>query len=153
MNAHGRDVGSPSHIAARALRRALRTAGASSVGVHFVAGGRRRTGALILARVQSAPLWRIVRFMDRHSDNFTAEMVAKAIGAYAGGSGSTARGMHVAGEVAAPMLGDDASLVHLADGSGLSHANRTTASATRPPARGAPRPTRRSRSRSRTPSA
>ena len=37
--------------------------------------------------------------------------------------------MHVAGEVAAPMLGDDASLVHLADGSGLSHANRTTASA------------------------
>ncbi len=27
------------------------------------------------------------------------------------------------------MLGDDASLIHLADGSGLSHANRTTASA------------------------
>ena len=82
------------------------------------------------------PLWRIVRFMDRHSDNFTAEMVAKAIGAYAGGSGTTARGMHVAGEVAAPMLGDDASLVHLADGSGLSHANRTTAGGAREAARG-----------------
>ena len=67
--------------------------------------------------------------MDRHSDNFTAEMVAKAMGAYAGGSGTTQRGMHVAGEVAAPMLGADATLVHLADGSGLSHANRTTASA------------------------
>jgi D-alanyl-D-alanine carboxypeptidase/D-alanyl-D-alanine-endopeptidase (penicillin-binding protein 4) len=56
-------------------------------------------------------------------------MVAKAIGAYAGGSGTTARGMRVAGEVAAPMLGADAALLHLADGSGLSHADRTTASA------------------------
>ena len=37
--------------------------------------------------------------------------------------------MRVTGEVAAPMLGDDASLIHLADGSGLSYANRTTASA------------------------
>ena len=97
--------------------------------MRFVAGGRAPKGALVLGRVQSEPLWRIVRFMDRHSDNFTAEMVAKAIGAYAGGSGTTARGMHVAGEVAAPMLGEDAALVHLADGSGLSHANRTTASA------------------------
>ena len=125
---NGRDVASPSHSAARALRRALARAGVQ-VGVRFVAGGRAPKGALVLARVQSEPLWQIVRFMDRHSDNFTAEMVAKAIGAYAGGSGTTARGMHVAGEVAAPMLGEDASLVHLADGSGLSHANRTTAGA------------------------
>jgi D-alanyl-D-alanine carboxypeptidase/D-alanyl-D-alanine-endopeptidase (penicillin-binding protein 4) len=94
-----------------------------------VAGGRAPKGALVLARTQSEPLWRIVRFMDRHSDNFTAEMVAKAIGHYAGGDGTTARGMHVAGEIAKPMLGEDAALVHLADGSGLSHANRTTASA------------------------
>ena len=125
---NGRDVASPSHSAARALRRALARAGVQ-IGVRFVAGGRAPKGALVLARVQSEPLWQIVRFMDRHSDNFTAEMVAKAIGAYAGGSGTTARGMHVAGEVAAPMLGEDASLVHLADGSGLSHANRTTAGA------------------------
>jgi D-alanyl-D-alanine carboxypeptidase/D-alanyl-D-alanine-endopeptidase (penicillin-binding protein 4) len=128
VDANGRDVGSPSRNAARALRRALASAGVR-VGVRFVAGGRAPAGAPVLARVRSDPLWRIVRFMDRHSDNFTAEMVAKAIGAYAGGHGSTARGMHVAGEVAAPMLGDDAALVHLADGSGLSHANRTTASA------------------------
>jgi D-alanyl-D-alanine carboxypeptidase/D-alanyl-D-alanine-endopeptidase (penicillin-binding protein 4) len=124
----GKDVASPSRSAARALRRALAAAGVR-VGVRFVAGGRAPTGALVLGRVQSEPLWRIVRFMDRHSDNFTAEMVAKAIGAYAGGSGTTARGMRVAGEVAAPMLGEDAPFVHLADGSGLSHANRTTAGA------------------------
>ena len=135
VDANGQDVASPSHSAARALRRALAHAGVK-VGVRFVAGGRAPKGALVLGRVQSEPLWRIVRFMDRHSDNFTAEMVAKAIGAYAGGSGTTARGMHVAGEVAAPMLGDDASLVHLADGSGLSHANRTTAECARAAARG-----------------
>jgi D-alanyl-D-alanine carboxypeptidase/D-alanyl-D-alanine-endopeptidase (penicillin-binding protein 4) len=128
VNANGKAVGSPPRSAARALRRALAAAGVK-VGVRFVAGGRAPAGAFVLARTQSAPLWRIVRFMDRHSDNFTAEMVAKAIGAYAGGSGTTARGMHVAGEVTAPMIGEDAPLVHLADGSGLSHANRTTASA------------------------
>jgi serine-type D-Ala-D-Ala carboxypeptidase/endopeptidase (penicillin-binding protein 4) len=128
VDASGHDVVSPARAAARALRRALAHAGVH-VGVRFVAGGRAPKGALVLARTQSEPLWRIVRFMDRHSDNFTAEMVAKAMGAYAGGSGTTQRGMHVAGEVTAPMLGDDATLVHLADGSGLSHANRTTASA------------------------
>jgi len=128
VTTNGRDVASPPHSAARALRRALAREGVQ-VGVRFVGGGRAPTGALVLGRVQSDPLWQIVRFMDRHSDNFTAEMVAKAIGAYAGGSGTTARGMHVAGEVAAPMLGDDAPFVHLADGSGLSHANRTTAGA------------------------
>jgi D-alanyl-D-alanine carboxypeptidase/D-alanyl-D-alanine-endopeptidase (penicillin-binding protein 4) len=128
VTANGRDVDSPSYAAARALRRALRAAGVQ-VGVRFVAGGKAPRGAFVLGRVQSEPLWRIVRFMDRHSDNFTAEMVAKAIGAYAGGSGTTARGMHVAGEVAAPMLGEDAALVNLADGSGLSHLNRTTAGA------------------------
>ena len=74
---NGRDVASPSHSAARALRRALAAAGVQ-VGVRFVAGGRAPKGALVLGRVQSVPLWRIVRFMDRHSDNFTAEMVAKA---------------------------------------------------------------------------
>jgi serine-type D-Ala-D-Ala carboxypeptidase/endopeptidase (penicillin-binding protein 4) len=128
LNANGKEVANPSHRAARALRRALAAAGVT-VGVRFVAGGRAPQGAIALGRTQSEPLWRIVRFMDRHSDNFTAEMVAKAIGAYAGGSGSTARGMRVAGDVAAPMLGEDASLVHLVDGSGLSHDNRTTASA------------------------
>jgi serine-type D-Ala-D-Ala carboxypeptidase/endopeptidase (penicillin-binding protein 4) len=128
VTSDGKDVASPSHSAARALRKALAGVGVQ-VGVRFVAGGKAPKGSLVLGRVQSDPLWRIVRFMDRHSDNFTAEMVAKAIGAYAGGSGTTARGMHVAGEVAAPMVGVDASLVHLADGSGLSHSNRTTAGA------------------------
>ena len=129
VNANGHEVGNPARSAARALRKALAARGRAGRRALRRPAGARPRAPLVLARTQSAPLWRIVRFMDRHSDNFTAEMVAKAIGAYAGGSGTTARGMRVAGEVAAPMLGDDAPLVHLADGSGLSHANRTTASA------------------------
>jgi D-alanyl-D-alanine carboxypeptidase/D-alanyl-D-alanine-endopeptidase (penicillin-binding protein 4) len=128
VDARGRDVASPPRAAARAFRRALEGAGVS-VGVRYVGGGIAPKGSPVLAQSLSDPLWRILRFMDRHSDNFTAEMIAKAVGAHAGGAGTTARGMHVAGEIAAPMLGDDATLVHLADGSGLSHANRTTASA------------------------
>jgi D-alanyl-D-alanine carboxypeptidase/D-alanyl-D-alanine-endopeptidase (penicillin-binding protein 4) len=128
LTASGHDVGSPPRSAARAFRKALEAAGVQ-VGVRFVGGGQAPKGALVLASVHSEPLWQIVRFMDRHSDNFTAEMVAKAIGHYAGGSGTTERGMHVAAEVAKPLLGEDAAQLHLADGSGLSHANRTTASA------------------------
>lgn len=128
VTATGQDVANPARSAARALRKALHAAGVQ-VGVRFVGGGEAPKDALELGRVQSDPLWRIVRFMDRHSDNFTAEMVAKAVGHYAGGSGSTARGMQVADEVAKPMLGEDAAQLHLADGSGLSHRNRVTASA------------------------
>jgi D-alanyl-D-alanine carboxypeptidase/D-alanyl-D-alanine-endopeptidase (penicillin-binding protein 4) len=125
---NGQDVGSPPRSAARAFRKALAAAGVQ-VGVRFVGGGQAPKSAVALASVQSDPLWRIVQFMDRHSDNFTAEMVAKAIGHYAGGPGSTAHGMQVAAAVAKPLLGEDGAFLHLADGSGLSHANRTTASA------------------------
>jgi D-alanyl-D-alanine carboxypeptidase/D-alanyl-D-alanine-endopeptidase (penicillin-binding protein 4) len=128
VTATGQDVHNPWRSAARAFRKALATAGVR-VGVRFAGGGAAPETAVALGSVQSEQLWRILRFMDRHSDNFTAEMIAKAIGHYAGGDGSTARGMFVAGEAAKPLLGEDAALVHLADGSGLSHANRTTASA------------------------
>jgi serine-type D-Ala-D-Ala carboxypeptidase/endopeptidase (penicillin-binding protein 4) len=124
----GDDVSSPAGSAARALRKALAAVGVT-VAVPFVGGGAAPKDALVLGRVESKPLWKIVRFMDRNSDNFTAEMVAKAIGHYAGGEGTTARGMQVVGDVAKPLLGDDAAFVHLADGSGLSHEDRTTASA------------------------
>ncbi len=128
VNPAGRGVSSPARVAARALRRALGAAGVE-VGVRYVGGGVAPKGAPELAQVQSKALWRILQHMDRHSDNFTAEMVAKAIGAYTGKGGSTERGMLMASEITAPMLGDDAAHVHLADGSGLSHENRTTASA------------------------
>ena len=129
------DVASPSHSAARALRRALRAAGVQ-VGVRFVAGGQgarrarsssaacspSRSGGSCASWIATATTSR-PRWSPRRSGP-TPEAAARP-----------QRGMHVAGEVAAPMLGEDASLVHLADGSGLSHANRTTAERARAAAR------------------
>ena len=49
----------------------------------------------VLATIDSAPLAEIIEFMDRWSDNFTAEMVLKAIGYKVLGRGTTAAGAAV----------------------------------------------------------
>jgi serine-type D-Ala-D-Ala carboxypeptidase/endopeptidase (penicillin-binding protein 4) len=94
---------------------------------------RTRTGTLTttgipLARDLSAPLSDIVRFMGRESDNFTAEMLVKQLGALQEGRGSTAAGARVLRQALAdagvPLAG-----VRLADGSGLSQLDRLTAAA------------------------
>ena len=87
------------HRRARAAQGADRSRASRSAGV--VGDRQGAVGAPELGRVQSEPLWKIVRSMDRHSDNFTAEMVTKAVGALAGGSGTTARGMPSPATVAA----------------------------------------------------
>jgi D-alanyl-D-alanine carboxypeptidase/D-alanyl-D-alanine-endopeptidase (penicillin-binding protein 4) len=82
--------------------------------------------AVTLATVRSHRLSRLLRAMDADSDNFTAEMVLKAIGAEALGKGTTAAGAAVvrrdlaAGGV--PLAG-----VRIVDGSGLSRLDRVTA--------------------------
>ena len=96
----------------------------------------------------------IVRFMGRESDNFTAEMLVKQLGALYAGRGSTAAGARVIaatlGAAGVPLAG-----VRLADGSGLSGLDRLTAAASsrcsRPgsPSRRAARRVPRTRSRSR----
>jgi D-alanyl-D-alanine carboxypeptidase/D-alanyl-D-alanine-endopeptidase (penicillin-binding protein 4) len=86
---------------------------------------------LLLARDVSPPLARIVRFMGRESDNFTAELLVKHLGvldAPAGVPGTTARGLRVVRatieEAGVPLGG-----VRLVDGSGLARSNRITAAA------------------------
>jgi serine-type D-Ala-D-Ala carboxypeptidase/endopeptidase (penicillin-binding protein 4) len=79
--------------------------------------------------VRSAPLWRILHTMDRDSDDFISEMVLKTVGALGDGTGTTAAGVTVARSVLEQMIGADARNLHLVDGSGLSAANRATASA------------------------
>ena len=116
----------PARRAARLLREALE---ARSVTTGPVGVGKAPTTATPLAKTSSPPLWRILRFMNRESDNFTAEMVAKGVGAYAGSGGTTAEGMRVARGAIAPLLGDEAPRQTLMDGSGLSLADRSTASA------------------------
>ena len=90
--------------------------------------GRAPPTAMPLATVRSATLASIVRFMDHDSDNFTAEMLLKQLGAATGEIGTTAGGAAVVRqtmrESRIPLTG-----VRIADGSGLSPADRLTPSA------------------------
>src|SRR2546430_9458340 len=75
-----------------------------------------------------SPLSAIVRFMDRESDNFTAEMLLKQLGAVELEHGTSAAGASVVSrvltEAGVPMTG-----VRIVDGSGLSRFDRLTAGA------------------------
>jgi serine-type D-Ala-D-Ala carboxypeptidase/endopeptidase (penicillin-binding protein 4) len=122
----GRTSTSPALAAGSLLRRSL-----EAVGV--MVSGRTRTGVLTtaglpLARDVSEPLADVVRFMGRESDNYTAEMLVKQLGASYAGVGSTAAGTRVIrtalDEAGVPLAG-----VRLADGSGLSRLDRLTAAA------------------------
>jgi D-alanyl-D-alanine carboxypeptidase/D-alanyl-D-alanine-endopeptidase (penicillin-binding protein 4) len=88
--------------------------------------GTLTTAGLPLARDLSEPLAEVVRFMGRESDNFTAELLVKQLGALYGGAGTTAAGVRVVravlAEAGVPLAG-----VRLADGSGLSSLDRLTA--------------------------
>ena len=79
----------------------------------------------VLASTRSAPLWKIMRFMARESDNFTAEMALKQLGALHGKGGSTAAGAAVVRQF---LSADGIALggVRIADGSGLSRLDRLT---------------------------
>ena len=117
----------PALAAAKLMRHALVQQGIT-VGGKAVSG-RAPFGAHALSTYDSKPLWKILRFMDTNSDNFMAEMVLKAVGALGNGIGSTASGLAVARSVLHKLIGSDVDTLHLVDGSGLSAANRLTASA------------------------
>jgi serine-type D-Ala-D-Ala carboxypeptidase/endopeptidase (penicillin-binding protein 4) len=116
----------PALAAGTQFRLALRTAG-------VVVGRRAQLGvadalAEQLAVTESAPLSRILRHMNRDSDNFTAEILLKQLGAVDAGAGTSAAGSRVVHSVLrdaeVPLAG-----VRIVDGSGLSPRNRLTAAA------------------------
>ena len=116
----------PALAAATAFRDALRNAG-------IAVDGPVRTGAAdewseLLASVSSPTLGAMVRFMDRESDNFTAEMLLKQLGLTELDRGTSAAGatvvMQALAEAGVPMTG-----VRIVDGSGLSRLDRLTANA------------------------
>jgi len=90
--------------------------------------GRAPAAAIPLASDRSAPLAAIVHFMDHQSDNFTAEMILKQLSATTGEVGTTSGGARIVRETLAsaeiPLAG-----VRIADGSGLSPADRLTPAA------------------------
>jgi D-alanyl-D-alanine carboxypeptidase/D-alanyl-D-alanine-endopeptidase (penicillin-binding protein 4) len=119
----GRTSRNPALSAALLFRTALRRAGV------YVTGGAgtgvERGDELPLASLESPPLAAIVRWMDRQSDNFTAELLLKQLGTEIATPGTTASGSaYVAQTLAAagiPLAG-----VRIVDGSGLSLLDRVT---------------------------
>ena len=123
----GRYVSSnPALAAATLFRAALRRAGVAVAGTPRV--GVSTDDALPLAFVESPPLASIIRFMDHESDNFTAEMLLKELGAMQVGRGTSAAGAAVVtrelADAGIPIAG-----VRIVDGSGLSLLDRLTANA------------------------
>ncbi len=117
---------SPPLLAARSLTQALDAAGVRVAGRPGL--GRAPASAVPLASIRSQTLANVIRFMDHDSDNFTAEMLLKQLGAATGAVGTTAGGAAVVRETMRqaeiPLAG-----VRIVDGSGLSPADRITPSA------------------------
>jgi serine-type D-Ala-D-Ala carboxypeptidase/endopeptidase (penicillin-binding protein 4) len=121
----GRTSHDPALAAALLFGAALRRAG---VAVDGAGHGKQRDSDVPLAAVESPPLSRIVAWMGRVSDNFTAELLLKQLGAASGEVGTSAGGAEVVrgalADAGVPLSG-----VRLADGSGLSSLDRLTAQA------------------------
>jgi len=117
---------SPALAAATEFRAALRRAGIAVAGP--VRTGTADAWSEPLADVSSPTLWTMLRFMDRQSDNFTAEMLLKQLGLAELGRGTSAAGAAVVTQALTdadvPMTG-----VRIVDGSGLSRLDRLTANA------------------------
>jgi D-alanyl-D-alanine carboxypeptidase/D-alanyl-D-alanine-endopeptidase (penicillin-binding protein 4) len=109
--------------AAASLLRALRRAGVRVAG--SVRSGRAPAGAAPIAVDASPRIDTMLRTMGKRSDNFTAEMLLKAVGASAYGRGTTAGGARRARQ-ALRDLGLSLAGTRVVDGSGLSGKDRTT---------------------------
>jgi serine-type D-Ala-D-Ala carboxypeptidase/endopeptidase (penicillin-binding protein 4) len=120
---HTHHSSAPAAAAASLFKDALRKQGISVTG--DAVRGTAGPDAQQLAEVLSPQLAQIVRFMDRESDNFTAELLLKQIGAANGAAGTTAAG---AAQVRATLAeaGIPLSGVRIVDGSGLSSLDRLT---------------------------
>jgi PBP4 family serine-type D-alanyl-D-alanine carboxypeptidase len=116
----------PALAAAVVFRNVLRSAGISVAGAARV--GRAGEWTEPLASVASPTLAAMVRFMDRQSDNFTAEMLLKHLGLSQLDRGTSTAGAAIVtqtlAEAGVPMTG-----VRIVDGSGLSLLDRLTARA------------------------
>jgi len=114
----------PALTAGVAFRAALAKAGIAVDG-GVVKGAAPDTG-YFLATLDSPPLADILRFMDRESDNYTAELLLKQLGTVDNVQGSSASGAVVVRRSLAG-AGVPVGGIVIADGSGLSLRDRLTA--------------------------
>lgn len=118
-NVHkGKHIGDPERRAARDLKRKLERIGVEVAG--GVGTGKPPSGLQPLAEVRSVPLARILRFMNRKSSNFFAEVLGKALGHEVSGTGSIAAGA----EALRDWASENGVAVATFDASGLSYSNR-----------------------------
>jgi D-alanyl-D-alanine carboxypeptidase/D-alanyl-D-alanine-endopeptidase (penicillin-binding protein 4) len=115
---------SPALAAASTFRDTLRAAGVTVDGP--VRLGRADEYSVLIGEVLSGPLASIVRFMDRESDNFTAELLLKQLGAAELDRGTSPAGAAVVMQTLAA-AGVPTAGVRIVDGSGLSQLDRLTA--------------------------
>jgi serine-type D-Ala-D-Ala carboxypeptidase/endopeptidase (penicillin-binding protein 4) len=123
---HGFIASQPALAAAQVFRDALVSRGVAVTGTAGL--GRADELAIQLGVVRSPPVGALIRYMDRESDNFTAEMLLKELGAAQSGSGTSRAGaalvMSALADAGVPVTG-----VRIVDGSGLSRLDRLTAGA------------------------
>ena len=110
----------PSFAAAR-LDGALGKRGIAVRGVPRA--GRRPSGTELIAVVRSPPMARLAQLTNKPSDNYFAEMLVKSLAMQVDGRGTTKRGASLAAGFARRL---GAAPAGLADGSGLSRANRAS---------------------------
>jgi len=115
---------SPALAAATIFRDALRAAGVTVEGPARL--GRADEYSVLIGEVISAPLASIIRFMDHESDNFTAELLLKQLGAAGLERGTSPAGAAVVMQTLAA-AGVPTAGVRIVDGSGLSQLDRLTA--------------------------
>ncbi|MEA2461211.1 MAG: hypothetical protein QOH90_1388 [Actinomycetota bacterium] len=120
---HGRHIVDPERRAARWLTKKLRSLGVTVGGAPQV--GRPPPSKIVVAEVRSKPLAKLMRFMNRNSSNFFAEVLGKRLAVAAGsGWGSIAKGARAIARFA------ESRGVTLTsnDSSGLSYDNRVAPS-------------------------
>lgn len=110
----------PATYVARRFRSHLRNARITVDGA--AAAGKAPEGAPELGTVGSAPIGDLIRQINVPSDNFAADMLLKALGSQYGAGGTTRGGAAVVRDT----LDDFGVRPRIADGSGLSRANRTS---------------------------
>lgn len=111
----------------RVARSALGDAGTTVDGDPVIEAGSRSADerpSRALATVRSAPLSEILRGMNVHSDNVTADTLARVVAAHATGTGSWSAWEDLVDERLAAL---DVETARIRDGSGLSRYDRLTA--------------------------
>lgn len=118
-------VSNPALAAGQRLRASLKSNGIAHAG--GLTSGVAPANARVIGTAVSPALPKILREMNLESDNFMAETLAKNVGAYGVGRGTTAAGVSHT-HAMLQQRGIVTPADNLADGSGLSRANRIAAS-------------------------